>query len=194
MRIIAGTKRGMKLFTPKGGDTRPVTDRIKESVFNVLQKYSVPEGDVVADLFCGVGSLGLEALSRGADFVSFLEKDPRVLAVLERNIKKAGFTDKSNVIKADAFKIGAPKGPERIEYSLVFVDPPYARTKNVGPDSELGTLLGTLSEQVSDGAIVIVRTSRNTELLDKYAGLGVIDRRRWGTMNITILQKKSDDQ
>jgi len=198
MRIIAGTKHGMKLFTPKEGDSRPVTDRIKESLFNVLQKYDVPEGAITADLFCGVGSLGLEALSRGADFVSFLEKDGRVLAVLEKNIQKAGFSEKTKVIKADAFTM-VPKpfgteGAEDIKYSLVFVDPPYATTKNVGPDSALSMLLNTLSEQIAGGAIVIVRTGRNTELLDEYAGLGVIDRRQWGTMNVTILQKKSDDQ
>lgn len=194
MRIIAGTKRGMKLFAPKGGDTRPVTDKVKESLFNVIQKYGLPEGAVTADLFCGIGSLGLETLSRGGEFVTFLEKDPRVLAVLNKNINKAGFENKSNVIKADAFRIGAPVGPEKTKYTLVFVDPPYAATENVGPDSALGSLLHTLSGQVAAGAIVIVRTRRNIRLLDEYSGLAVIDSRRWGSMTVTILQKKNYDQ
>ncbi|MHC4750685.1 MAG: RsmD family RNA methyltransferase, partial [Planctomycetota bacterium] len=66
MRIIAGSKRGMKLLSPKTQDSRPIIDRVKESLFSVLYKYDLPDDTMVADLFCGVGSLGLEALSRGA--------------------------------------------------------------------------------------------------------------------------------
>ena len=107
MRIIAGTKRGMKLLSPKTDVSRPITDRVKESLFNVLYKYGLPADKVVADLFCGVGSLGLEALSRGAEFVTFVEKDPKIVAILKKNIEKAGFAGESKVIRADAFKIGA---------------------------------------------------------------------------------------
>ena len=96
----------MKLFSPQSQSSRPITDRVKESVFNVLCNYGLPEGAVVADLFCGVGSLGLEALSRGAEFVSFVEQNPRIIATLERNIEKAGFVKESKVIRANAFKIG----------------------------------------------------------------------------------------
>ena len=77
MRIIAGTKRGMKLVSPETRVTRPITDRVKESLFNVLQNYDLLAGARVADLFCGVGSLGLEALSRGAAFVTFVERECR---------------------------------------------------------------------------------------------------------------------
>ncbi|MHC4185892.1 MAG: RsmD family RNA methyltransferase [Planctomycetota bacterium] len=125
MRIIAGEKRGMKLLGPRAGDTRPIIDRVKESLFSVLYKYGLPEGKVVADVFCGVGSLGLEALSRGAEFVTFVEKDPRVVVVLKKNIEKAGFAEQSKVLRADAFKVGAPPGPKEHEYDLVFVDPRF---------------------------------------------------------------------
>ena len=111
MRIIAGTKRGMKLFSPKTVDSRPILDRVKESLFSVLYNYGLPEGKNVADLFCGVGSLGLEALSRGAAFVTFVEKDTKTAAILKKNIEKCSFIEESLVLTADAFKIAAPVTP-----------------------------------------------------------------------------------
>lgn len=107
MRIIAGSKRGMKLLGPKTDLSRPITDRVKESLFSVLYKYDLPNGKIVADLFCGVGSLGLEALSRGAQFVTFVEKDAKIVGILNRNIEKAGFVKESKVITANAFSTGA---------------------------------------------------------------------------------------
>lgn len=194
MRIIAGDKRGMKLLSPKAGDTRPIIDRVKESLFSVLVKYGLPEGKVVADLFCGVGSLGLEALSRGGEFVTFVEKDPRVVGVLERNIEKAGFVRQSKVITANAFKVGAPLASEGQRYDLVFVDPPYASTADVGLGSPLAGVLSVVCEQVIPQGYVVVRTRKSTELLERYGGLEVIERRQWGTMAVTILRREKDDK
>jgi len=189
MRVIAGAKRGMKLLGPKTQVSRPITDRVKESLFSVLYKYDLPAGKIVADLFCGVGSLGLEALSRGAKSGIFVEQDTKIIGILKRNINKAGFVKESKVINADAFKIGAPVDKQK--YDLVFVDPPYVRTDNVGQDSPLSGLLKVLAEQVSPGGIVVVRTNRRTELLDGYGRLQIIERRQWGTMAVTILQQGS---
>lgn len=190
MRIIAGTKRGMKLLSPKAGASRPITDRIKESLFNVLYKYDLLGGAVVADLFCGVGSLGLEALSRGAEFVTFVEQDARVIAVLKRNIEKTGYAGESKVIRANAFRIGAPLNVDQQEYGLVFVDPPYERTRDVGEGSPLSRLLDLLGDQVAPDGIVVIRTYQRISLLDRYGRFEVIERRLWGTMAITILRKK----
>jgi 16S rRNA (guanine966-N2)-methyltransferase len=187
MRIIAGIKRGMKLLSPKTQVSRPIIDRVKESLFSVLYKYDLPGGKIVADLFSGVGSLGLEALSRGAVSVTFVEQDPKVSAVLKKNIEKSGFVNESKVIRANAFSVGAPVDDQG--YDLVFVDPPYARTSDVGQDSPLGRLMDVLQQQVSPDGIVVVRTSERTELVDRYHEFQVIDRRKWGTMAVTILQK-----
>ena len=189
MRIIAGTKRGMRLLGPKTGASRPITDRVKESLFSVLYKYDLPSGAVVADLFCGVGSLGLEALSRGAGFVTFVEQDAKIIATLNRNVEKAGFVRESKVIRANAFKIGAPLNSEGQEYGIVFVDPPYAATRSVEAGSPLSRLLDLLGEQTAGDGIVIVRTGQHTSLLDRYGEFRVMERRRWGTMGVTILQK-----
>ena len=198
MRIIAGTKRAMKLLGPKTGESRPITDRVKESLFSVLCKYDMPNGKVVADLFSGVGSLGLEAASRGAEFVTFVERDPKIIAILNRNIEKAGFVKQSKVIRADAFKIGVPtdrvrkatsNGAGERKYTMVFVDPPYSATRDVGEGSLLSGLLNLLSDQLAASGIVAVRTDSHTELLERYGRLRVIERRRWGSMAVTILQR-----
>jgi 16S rRNA (guanine966-N2)-methyltransferase len=189
MRIIAGTRKGMKLLSPKGQTSRPITDRVKESLFSILYKYDLPEGARVADLFSGVGSLGLEALSRGAGFVTFVEKDPGVIAVLNKNIEKARFVNESKVIRANAFIAGAAIDSGMEKYNLVFVDPPYAASMNVQADSPLGGLLDLLSGQVTDDGIVIVRTSRDVSPLERYGQLKVAERRRWGTMAVTIFEK-----
>ena len=179
----------MKLLGPKTRLSRPITDRVKESLFSVLYKYDLPEGKRIADLFCGVGSLGLEALSRRAEFVTFVEQDAKIIAVLKKNIEKAGFTDKSKIIKADAFKLGAPVDFDGKKYNLIFVDPPYVTTRQAGEDSALSALLNLLAEQLLPDGIVVVRTSRRTELLQQYGRLRIIEQRRWGTMAVAILRK-----
>ncbi len=203
MRIIAGTRRGMKLFSPKGQSSRPITDRVKESLFNVLGKFDQPGDAIVADLFCGVGSLGLEALSRGAEFVTFVEQDPKIIITLERNIEKAGFVKESKVIRADAFKIGAPPAAaariSNIEYrisnvqkyDLVFVDSPYSLTQDVKLGSPLSRLFDLLQEQAADGALAIVRTDHRTFLQERYGQFQVVESRKWGTMAVTILQRNT---
>ncbi len=188
MRVIAGQKRGMKLFSPKSQDSRPITDRVKESLFSVLYKYDLPANKMVADLFCGVGSLGIESLSRGARFVTFVEKDPKIIAVLKKNIEKAGFVKESLVLRADVFKIGAPVDKQR--YDLIFVDPPYSVTEDVGKSSRLSSLLNLLSEQSAADGFVVARTHRRTELLQQYGWFKVIERRQWGTMAVTILVRR----
>ncbi len=189
MRIIAGTKKGMALLSPRTRSSRPITDRVKESLFSVLYKYDLPDGARVADLFSGVGSMGLEALSRGAEFVTFVEKDPKVIAVLKQNIEKADFAEESMVLRTNAFKAGAPVGDGGQMYDLVFVDPPYAASMNVQPDSPLGGLLELLGEQVTDDGFVIVRTSGDVILLEEYGQFKIVERRKWGTMAVTILSK-----
>ncbi len=194
MRIIAGTKRGMGLMSPKSEVSRPILDRVKESLFSVLYKYNLIEGRAVADLFSGVGSLGLEALSRGAENAVFVEKDAKVVAILEKNIGKAGFVKESKIVRANAFKVGAPVDFEARKYSVVFVDPPYPATKNIGEGSALAGLLVLLAEQLEQDGIVVVRTHKRTELLERYGELEIIERRVWGSMAVTFLRMKENDE
>ncbi len=194
MRIISGKKRGMKLLPPKGSGTRPITDRVKESLFSVLYKYDVIEDGVVCDLFCGTGSMGLEALSRGARWVTFVEMDRSAVGLLDRNIEKGGFVGESRVICANAWKIGAPVDEACGKYGLVFVDPPYKMSYDTSLDSQLGRLLCELCEQIKDDGIVVVRTSKRAVLLSEYGQLEVIDRRQWGTQAVALLRPRGTDE
>ena len=179
----------MKLLSPATRASRPITDRVKESLFSVLYKYGLPAGAVVADLFCGVGSLGLEALSRGARFVTFVERDPKTVAILEKNIEKAGFVQNSKVITTDAFRVAPAVGTGEDDYNLIFVDPPYADSMDAGPDSQLADLLDLWVDQITDGGIAVVRTSKKVKLLDHYGRFQTEERREWVTMAVTILTK-----
>jgi len=214
MRITSGTKKGMTLLSPKGDKTRPITDRVKESIFDVLYKYNLIEDRLVADLFCGTGSFGLEAVSRGAKEAIFVDTDRGVLEVLKKNIAKAGFAAQSRVVCANAFKVGAPgsidgqtsagsvrqaHGPSlsravEPKYSLVFVDPPYEMSKNSGEGSRLAGLLELLAEQLANDGLVIVRTEKRVNLLDSYGSLRIIDRRIWSSMAVAFLALRKDDK
>ena len=193
MRIISGTKRGMNILPPKGEKTRPITDRVKKSIFDVLYKYNLIEGRYVADLFCGTGSFGLEALSRGAKEAVFVDTDRRAIEILRKNIAKAGFAAQSKVVCGNAFKIGAPIGVGR-KCSLVFVDPPYEMSENTGVNSRLAGLLELLGEQITDDGVAMVRIEKKVELLNSYGKLIIVDKRIWGSMSVNFLAMKKDDQ
>ncbi|MHC4265980.1 MAG: 16S rRNA (guanine(966)-N(2))-methyltransferase RsmD [Planctomycetota bacterium] len=190
MRIIAGSKRGMKLLSPKTDISRPIIDRVKESLFSVLYRFDLPEGKKIADLFSGVGSLGIEALSRGAEFATFVENDSNILKTLEKNIEKAGFVKTSKVIKANAFKFALQFDSNVENYSLVFIDPPYSESRDASTDSKLGKLLGSLGNSLTNKGIIVIRTEKKVHLLDKYEDLSIIERREWGGMAVTMLQKE----
>lgn len=181
----------MKLLSPKTRATRPITDMAKESLFNVLRGLRPVQSACIADLFCGTGSLGLEALSRGAESVIFVEQDPQTIQTLKRNIARAGFEGQAQVLKADAFRSRAWAAPGR-KFDVVFVDPPYVNTRDTNPGSRLGRLLLSLGDIIMPEGVVIARTHKHTALQDDYGRLNVLDRRKWGTMLVTILGPKDD--
>jgi len=124
MRIIAGSKRGCPIVAPKGRDTRPTLDRVRESLFGILQ-FDVPDRRVL-DLFAGSGSLGLEALSRGAAFASFCDKDRAALAALKENIRKLDLADRSRIYPCTFESAVSALAQAGEKVDLVFLDPPYA--------------------------------------------------------------------
>ncbi len=119
MRVIAGRYKGRPLVYPKGGDVRPTTDRVKEAMFGVLQ-FEVA-GKRVLDVFAGGGALGIEALSRGAAHVDFIERDPLCLRSLAENLKMIEDKDSYRVLKGDAISLL----PALEKYGLLLLDPPY---------------------------------------------------------------------
>jgi len=122
MRVIAGSARRLLLKTPLGDNTRPTTDRIKETLFNMIQN-EVP-GSVFLDLFAGSGAIGIEALSRGADYAVFVENDKNALTCIEENLKHTGLNDKAGIYKQDVF-VSLQSLEYKYEFDIVFMDPPY---------------------------------------------------------------------
>lgn len=121
MRIIAGKARSLPLKTPKGLDTRPTADRIKETLFNMLMPY-LP-GAVFVDLFAGSGQIGLEALSRGAKKAYFVENGREAFACIMDNVKFAKMTDEAVLLKQDVY--AALYGIHEKEAGIIYADPPY---------------------------------------------------------------------
>jgi 16S rRNA (guanine(966)-N(2))-methyltransferase RsmD len=149
MRIISGKAKGKKLYSPKGKGIRPTADRVKESVFNVLGERW--QGIRVLDLFSGTGSLGLEAISRGAEQVVFVEKSKNALNVLRKNISLCGFDSHAVVMAMSVSRSLSLIGRKGESFQVIFADPPYRRgwvEKTV--EEILGH--GILSE---DGMVVI---------------------------------------
>lgn len=174
MRIIAGEKRGCRLSAPKGMDTRPTLDRVKESLFGILQ-FDIA-GRRVLDLFAGSGGLGLEALSRYAEYAVFCDSSRESIAVIRENIKKLGYEKKCRVYPCDWERAVADMAARREKFDIVFLDPPYgagiaAKAAQALYDNGL----------LNDGFIIALEhdSERPPELPDS---LQVYDRRSYGEL------------
>lgn len=123
MRVIAGAAKGRRLKSLPGPGTRPITDRVKTALFDILGASVV--GARVLDLFAGTGSVGIEALSRGAAEAVFVEKDPRAIRVLRENLRETGLADRARVVRADVFAFLRSGPPE--PFDLIYIAPPQYR-------------------------------------------------------------------
>lgn len=156
MRIIAGDFRSRILHSPpEDVQTRPIPDRVKESIFSILRGHT--SGGVFFDAFAGTGSIGLEALSRGAKSCVFVEQDRRMAKVLERNIAELGVGDRAEVVVGDALGVGAlARCPRPV--TIAFLDPPYSIMHEKLGVARVLAQVGALSERLSDDGFVLLRT------------------------------------
>ncbi|HMM41610.1 MAG TPA: 16S rRNA (guanine(966)-N(2))-methyltransferase RsmD [Thermomicrobiales bacterium] len=172
MRVISGEARGRKLKAPRSqGVTRPMADKIKEALFSVLASLGV-EYDRVLDLYAGSGSVGIEALSRGASWCDFVDRDQHAVRAIRDNLAHVGFADRGKIHPVAVLTaIRAVRGP----YDVVFFDPPYA-------DPEIHATLVTLSESaaVRDGTIVAIGHSPRVEMPERLGRLALLRERRHG--------------
>src|SRR5512139_2307015 len=125
MRVIAGTSKGRRLFTPKSHFLRPTSDRVKESIFNILGKDI--EGKEILDLFAGTGNLGIEALSRGAKKTVFVEKGRQALRLIQRNLARCGLSERSEILPVDADRAIGILKQRKDSFDLIILDPPYEK-------------------------------------------------------------------
>ncbi len=180
MRIIAGAFRGRRLATVGKGDAgahlRPTSDRVRESLFNVLTHMDVLEGADVLDLFAGTGALGFEALSRGANHSTFVENGRTGQALIRENIKITGTADQTRLITRDATRLGSAAQPA----TLVFLDPPYG--KSMGEKAILAAQSGGW---LAENALIVWEESAPVEPPD---GFIPEDSRTYGGTHITFLR------
>lgn len=163
MRVITGSARGRRLVSPEGYDVRPTTDKVKESLFNIIQ-FNLPDA-VVLDLFAGSGQLGIEALSRGAQKAVFVDSSRKSVDVIKKNIELCRFADASQVHLCDS--VAFLKSSREI-YDIVLLDPPYH--KNLCVEA-----LNNLSDSVNDDSLIICET-QSDEMLPEETEYFVLDR------------------
>ena len=171
--------KGRRLKGPKGRTTRPATERMREAIFSSLGR-GVEDASVL-DLYAGTGSLGLEALSRGAVSVTFVERDSAALEALTANIEHVGLGGK--VIARD---VATAVRVDAAEYDLVFVDPPYALSSAV-----LGSVLSDLADQLTSGALVVLHRRRGEVEVETPGTLTLTDRRRYGDAEVWWYEKEA---
>ncbi len=180
MRIVGGRLRGRALHAPASRAIRPTSERLRESIFDILlhRHEGAVEGARVVDLFAGSGALGIEALSRGADFALFVDNGSEARALLRENMEALALGGLTRIWRADATKLGkAPAGPP---FTLAFLDPPYDQGL-AGP--ALGALLA--GGWLAPGAIVVVEEAAKAAI-EAPVGLDLVDERTYGDTGIAF--------
>ncbi len=176
MRIIAGEKRGHTIFAPRGRETRPTSDRVRENIFNIVAPWV--EDARVLDLYAGSGAMGLEALSRGAASAVFVESDPEALRVIERNLDKLRLTG-ARVVKLNSTAALMQESSTGRKYDLVLVDPPYDMTN-------YDALSRYLSDVLAEDGLLVLETAAKVE--PELSGLAVRMTRKYGSTRVTVFE------
>ena len=188
MRVISGKFKGHKLVSFQAGHIRPTTDRVKETLFNKLMGLT---GEArVLDLFAGTGNLGIEALSRDATHVDFVEENRKSLAILRENLNKLRITSGFAVLPLDVFKY--LKRFEGAPYNLILADPPFPQK---WADKVMSSI--AISATLTSGTIVAIESAAKETIQDFYASLtnncdlNLLDRKKFGDKNLSLYKAGS---
>ncbi|MCA9000673.1 MAG: 16S rRNA (guanine(966)-N(2))-methyltransferase RsmD [Planctomycetes bacterium] len=190
MKIIAGELRGRRMLAPEGLGTRPMLGRAREALFSSI-------GDEVCDarildLFSGTGSLGLEAISRGAQFVHYVERNPKVIRVLERNLSDMRVSDRAQVRTGDAL---APTSWGQGPYDMVFMDPPYPMLKE--PDGRrrvLAAVRTLLDQHLTPFGLLMLHTEPRAISEHDFDESCEVDQRKYGRTILWYVRKREETQ
>lgn len=186
MRVIAGSAKGRTLVGPKSHAIRPALDKVKGAIFNIL--FDVTDLTVL-DVFAGTGSIGIEALSRGAKFAVFLDASPEAIGVIQKNLELCRFSETAKILRSklpeDLRTVVKRCGIEA--FDLIFVDPPYDKDL-VNPALRKIAELGLLAE---GGKIIVEHSPRET--IAEIDGLAVKDRREYGQTIISFLNRPPEE-
>lgn len=177
MRVISGKAKGLKLLAPDGMDTRPTTDRVKESVFNLLIPY-IPATSVL-DLFAGSGAMGIEAVSRYCDSCVFVENNPSALDIIHKNAEKARMSDEVKIIHSDALSY---LSNTFCSFDIIFLDPPYNK-------GFLAPVFKTIAERnlLSPDGVIVCETELGGEMVSD-TNFECIKQAKYGKTIISIFK------
>lgn len=185
MRIISGSKRGLKLYTPADEDAvRPTLERVKESIFNLIQ-FDL-EGKVL-DLFAGTGQMGIESISRGAELAVFCDNQKESLELVRKNLKKASFEEKATVKETDYKRY---LRDTREKFKIVFIDPPYER----GLSQKALVELGKDGSCLRDDGLCVVECKAEEKMPESEGRLQLIDKRTYGTVSVYLYNVKETEE
>lgn len=180
MRVITGSARGARLEAPEGMDVRPTTDKVKESIFNIIQ-FDVPDARVL-DLFAGSGQLGIEALSRGAESAVFVDNSERSLKFVRGNLTKTRLQDRAVVRKAEARQF---LSMTRDSFDIALLDPPYRK-------QIVNTVLPLLEPKMSDDGLIVCETASEEELPAELERFAIAKEYRYGKIKLTVYRRKGE--
>ncbi len=175
MRVISGSAKGRELRAPPGQTTRPITDRVKSALFNILAAQGMIAGRRYLDLFGGTGAVGIEALSRGAAEAVFCERDPMVVRVLRRNLELSGVAARGRVVAGDAFAYLAR--PDLTPFDVIYIAPPQYQALWL----KALRAVDARPELLTDGGLVIVQIFPKEWTEPALSLLTVCDHRRYGS-------------
>lgn len=175
MRVISGSAKGRKLKMPQGVEVRPITDMIKEALFNILAE-DVPDSRFL-DLFAGSGSVGIEAMSRGATQVTFVDLSPICVKTIKENISHCGFTERFSVYKQDAIAAINMLQARENEFDLIYIDPPFKEKELY---NQIWQALNSKPLLAAPESKLIIRTPKNMSLPESGALLRLWQNRKYG--------------
>ncbi|BDR66868.1 methyltransferase [Clostridium tetani] len=185
MRIIAGSARGRKILPPEGMNTRPTLDRVKENIFNMIQVHVY--GAKTLDLFAGTGSLGLEAVSRGASECYLIDRFPKTYSSLETNVKNLGFEDKCKCLNMDSYDALTFLKEKGEEFDLIFIDPPYL--KDMVPSA-----IEKIDEYnlLKEDGIISIKIDSKEEIFEGSEHIKLVRIKRYGNTTVCFYRHKED--
>lgn len=188
MRVISGVCKGRPLKAVQGMTTRPTTDKVKESLFNIIGPYF--DGGMVLDLFAGSGSLGLEALSRGMDKGIFVEKDPKALQVIKANIQACRMEEESEVLRSDALRSIKMLGGRGLRFDLILMDPPYKVADTIP------AILNEIeaNELLSEDGLIICEHGEELILPEQIGPFVKYRHEKYGITAISFFERQQQDE
>lgn len=179
MRVIAGKAKGFRLKSLRGSNLRPTSDMLRGAIFSMLESLA-PEWSRVLDLYAGTGALGIEALSRGADWADFVEKNPRLCTIIKENLNTTGFSEHSKVYCMPASK--AISVLDKV-YDILLLDPPYADPTVASTAEKISS-----SQLVGKDSTIVIEHSKRTPLEDRLGGFQRVKSIRHGDSCVSVYQ------